>query len=230
MKHSIYKMLFIGCMMMLVFTGCSKESSNSDTSSNTTTTTEEEQIALVENDRYVEPLNPTNAQIEAYNLLSEAVELNDAQEEAKQVAISFIYDFFTLSNKESNEDVGGLQFIPSVNIRSFMAYAKAYYYSNYGTIVNEYSEDALPQVSEVTIQSMEARTLTYSGQYCDGYVLEVSVSYESSDLDESLLKTDMTISVVALDDYDFDRSYDYTDSDLVFEGELNPCYRVISVA
>ncbi len=33
--------------------------------------------------------------------------------------ISFVYDFFTLSNKKSGEDIGGLQFIPSNKVATY---------------------------------------------------------------------------------------------------------------
>ena len=54
---------------------------------------------MVANDLYVEPLNPTQAQIEAYNKLSQAITSEDRKEEATMVAVSFAFDFFTLSTR-----------------------------------------------------------------------------------------------------------------------------------
>ena len=41
-------------------------------------------VSMVANDVYVEPVNPTNAQITAYNKLSAALENQDTQEEANR--------------------------------------------------------------------------------------------------------------------------------------------------
>lgn len=228
MRQYLHKGIVISCVMMVILVGCSNK--QEDTKQDTTNTkTEEKQIALVENNRYVEPLHPTTEQIEAFNLLSKAVEENNDLEEAKQVGVSFIYDFFMLSNKESSDDVGGLQFIPSSYIRSFTAYAKAYYYSNYGTIVNEYGKESLPQITNVNVISIEASKISYQNTEYDGYVLEASVEYKESKLKSSMLKKDMQISIIATDDFNFNRSYDYTDNNLIIEGEKYPCFRVVSM-
>lgn len=227
MRQFLHKGVIVSCIMMILV-GCSQkqEQKESDT---TNTKTEEKQIALVENDRYVEPLHPTTEQIEAFNLLSKAVEENNALDEAKQVGVSFIYDFFMLSNKESSDDVGGLQFIPSSYIRSFMAYAKAYYYSNYGTIVNEYGEESLPKVVNVNVISIEASKISYQNTEYDGYELQASVEYQESKLNSSMLKKDMKLSIIATNDFNFNRTYDYTDKNLIIEGDKYPCFRVVSV-
>ncbi len=228
MRQYLHKGIVVCCIIMVVLAGCShkQEDKKSDT---TNSKTEEKQIALVENNRYVEPLHPTTEQIEAFNLLSKAVEENNELEEAKQVGVSFVYDFFMLSNKESSDDVGGLQFIPSSYIRSFMAYAKAYYYSNYGTIVNEYGKESLPQVINVNVNSIEASKISYQNMQYDGYILQASVEYQENKLNSSMLKKDIKLSIIATDDFNFNRSYDYTDKNLIIEGEKYPCFRVVSM-
>ena len=63
----------------------------------------------------------------------------------------------------------------------------------------------------------------------DGFTFKVSVSYAKTDLKESALKKEMRIKVMKIMDYDFNRSYDYTKRNLVFEGEMKSVYRVLAV-
>lgn len=188
--------------------------------------TEEKEVKLVENDLYVEPLNPTQAQIEAYNLLSEAVANEDHEKEAEMVAVNFAYDFFTLSNKEDSEDLGGLQFIPTDKIGYFMEFARSYYYGNYPTIVNEYGKDNLPEVSGYTVESVTASEHTYNGSPCNGYDIKLTLTYKETEVER--LKTSLTISVIELSDFDYDRTKDYTDT-VIYDTEMKNVYRVLAV-
>lgn len=223
----VWKKAFL-CMSILSLTLLSGCNNNTDESKNTKqdAKTEEKKVKLVENDLYVEPLNPTQAQIEAYNLLSDAVEKQDHKKEAEMVAVSFAYDFFTLSNKKDSEDLGGLQFIPTDKIRNFMEFARSYYYGNYPTIVNEYGKDSLPEVSGYTIDSVTESEHMYNGSPCSGYDIKLSLTYKETKVER--LKTSMTISVIELSDFDYDRTKDYTDT-VIYDTPMKNVYRVLAV-
>ena len=168
----IRKSLIALTLLAMVFTvsGCS---GGSDKESKKEEDKKEPVVSMVANDVYVEPVNPTNAQITAYNKLSAALENQDTQEEAKQVAVSFAFDFFTLSNKKDQSDLGGLEFIPTAYINKFKDFATAYYYGNYPTIVNEYGKDSLPEVSYVQISGFEeAQGLQDNAQPVEGYYVD----------------------------------------------------------
>ena len=224
--------LTMAAVSLLILGGCSSNDQKNDKKGSDSETKKEE-VKLIKNDRYVEPLNPSEQQIKAFNSLSAAVEKNPdhaiSEEEAKQVAVNFVYDFFTLANKKSRSDIGGLQYLPSDSIREYIEFAEAYYYCNYPTIVNEYGKDALPQVSAVKVESSEEAQFVYNDTTCDGFTFKVSVSYAKTDLKESALKKEMRIKVMKIMDYDFNRSYDYTKRNLVFEGEMKSVYRVLAV-
>lgn len=222
------KKLMIVLSLCLCLCGCTQES-KPEPKEDTSIQQSEEQVTLTANDKYEEPLNPYNEMSKAYNALSAAVESGDAQAEAQEVARSFVFDFFTLSNKKNSEDIGGLQFIPSVNIRQYMEYAKSYYYSNYSIIVNEYGKDALPKVVDVKVESIEPASFTYFEAPCEGYDVVCSVTYAQSDLPAVQLKTSMVVSVMNINDFDFSREYDYRDAATIFEGEMKDCWRVLAV-
>lgn len=212
--------------MLLTFSGCSGKDEE------TTSKPEEkkeETVAIVANDSYLQPVNPTNAQIKAYNELSSAVKAENKEEEAKQVAISFVYDFFNLSNKADQTDMGGLEFIPTFSIGDFKLYAKSYYYGNYPTIVNEYGKASLPEITGVKVTSqVEEPYLTYGMKTGSGYQLTLEVTYKESKLPTEKLKTTMKVTVMQMYDYNYDTSIDYTKA-YTQDGSPIEVYRVLSV-
>lgn len=206
----IRKSLIALTLLAMVFTvsGCS---GGSDKESKKEEDKKEPTVSMVANDVYVEPVNPTEAQILAYNKLSAALENQDTQEEAKQVAVNFAFDFFTLSNKKNQSDLGGLEFIPTAYINKFKDFATAYYYGNYPTIVNEYGKNSLPEVSDVQISGFEeAQGLQYNAQPVDGYYVDLKVTYKEGKLPVDKLKTSMKITLIHIYDYDYNPETDYS--------------------
>lgn len=206
----IRKSLIALTLLAMVFTvsGCS---GGSDKESKKEEDKKEPVVSMVANDVYVEPVNPTNAQITAYNKLSAALENQDTQEEAKQVAVSFAFDFFTLSNKKDQSDLGGLEFIPTAYINKFKDFATAYYYGNYPTIVNEYGKDSLPEVSDVQISGFEeAQGLQYNTQPVEGYYVDLKVTYKEGKIPVDKLKTSMKVTLIRMYDYDYNPETDYS--------------------
>lgn len=220
-------LLGMGILSITMLSGCGSDS-NKDAGKEATSDTEETKEKLVTNDLYVEPLNPTTIQIRAYNKLSQAVKEVDDKKEAEMVAVSFVLDFFTLSNKSGANDIGGLAFIPSDNIRRFMEFSGAYYYSNYPTIVNQYGKDALPEVSKYKVESVTESNFTYNKQDCNGYLVELSLTYGDTKIPEKSLKTKMKVSVVQLDDYDYDRSIDYK-GEVVYDTAMKSVFRILAI-
>ena len=230
MKAFMKKMMILATIfMVLVVSGCSKDSKEE------TKEVEEvvEEVELVKNNRYVEPVRPSNVQKIAFNDLTQAVEQNKdrkpSQEEAKQVAINFVYDFFTMKNKESRNDIGGLQFIPSDSIRKYMEFSQSYYYGNYATIVNEYGKKALPEVTNVEVVEETPASFTYNDTICDGYKFRINATYADTKIGDENLKKEMVVSVMQIHDFDFSRDYDYKKRNLVFKGEMKKVYRVVAV-
>lgn len=214
----------MGILSITMLSGCGSSNPKKDTNKEKPV----EKVDLIANEYYVEPLNPTVAQTKAYNKLSDAIEKVNSEEEAKMVAVNFVFDFFTLSNKASAEDLGGLQFIPSDNIKRFMEFGKSYYYSNYSAIVNDYGKKSLPEVATYKVASMEPTIFNYNQSECNGYTIKLSITYADTDIPTSNLKTEMTIHVVELQDYDYDRTKDYS-GDVAYEGEMKNVYRVLAV-
>ncbi len=213
-------LLCVGILSVTMVSGCSSDDSSKK--KETAKNEEKSEVKMVANDLYVEPLNPTEAQIKAYNKLSEAITSENKKEEATMVAVSFAFDFFTLSNKEDAQDLGGLQFIPSDKIRNFMEFAQAYY----PTIVNEYGKKSLPEVTGYKVEAVEEKDFTYNGSACRGYDVRLSLTYADTEVES--LKKSMTISVIEIQDYEYDRTKNYK-KDVVYDGEMKNVYRILAV-
>lgn len=225
MKQTLKKLLICTGVLTVTLSGCGSK----DTTPSSDKTDKEEKVSLVKNDLYVEPLKPNTAQIKAFNKLSKAVADQDYEEEAKMTAVSFAFDFFTLANKSSNEDVGGLQFIPTTKIFRFKEFAQSYYYNNYGQIVNEYGKDSLPEVTSYKVTSVEAGNYTFNDNPCEGYDVTLTLTYADTDIPQNKLKKSMTITVISITDYPYDRTKSYKEAQ-DFVGDRINVYRVLSVS
>lgn len=215
----------LGILSVTILSGCSGSDSGKN-NENTTNNEKKTEVKMVSNDLYIEPLNPSDAQIKAYNELSDAITKEDRKKEATMVAVNFAFDFLSLGNKKDGNDIGGLQYIPSDKIKNFMEFAHAYYYGNYPTIVNEYGKSSLPEVTGYKVNSVEETQFTYNNSPCNGYYVKLSLTYADTKVKE--LKKELTVSVIQLQDYEFDRTKDYKKT-VVYEGEMKNVYRVLAV-
>ena len=122
--------------------------------------------------------------------------------EAEALAKLFVADFFTLSNKTSDTDIGGLNYIPSDAYEDMEVYARFYFYNNYSSIVAEYGEEQLPTVEDVTVSDVQATQITYGDTTYDGYEVSVTITYGETQAQD--LKTSAVLSIAKMEDYDHD--------------------------
>ncbi len=174
------------------------------------------EIEIVKNDVYAEPNVPSDAQVKLFNKLSKAVNKDDDKEMiATLVAQNFAFDFFSLKNKESSSDVGGLTYLPEASREDFTTFASAYVYSNYATIKNNEGVANLPMVNEVNVDGVEATTYDYTVRTAadaqagteaseitntyDAWNITIGISYDKTSLNEDELKKVATITVIDFD-------------------------------
>lgn len=155
---------------------------------------EEEKISIVSNDIYADPKDPSNAYAKVFNQLAEDIEANDMDQLSEDVAICFVYDFFTLKNKEDSTDIGGLAYLPQNRVEEFTSFAQQHFYRNYDSIVTEQGEEALPEVVNVTVDSKTAKEVSYLDETYDGYEYEMSVEYADTSISSDELKTKLTMT------------------------------------
>jgi len=110
----------------------------------------------------------------------------DNKKYAETISKLFVIDFFTLSNKTSKNDVGGVQFVFDGYKTTFVEYARDGIYkqvlANDGGQIN----NSLPTVKSVTVNSVEEVSpagmfTTPFAEDAVGYEVRLSWTYENDD-------------------------------------------------
>ncbi len=127
----------------------------------------------------------------------------DYEEYAKVASKLFITDFYTLNNKKSKNDIGGLDFIKDSMKDNFIDQARNTFY-RYIKINSK--EQSLPEVSEVTNVSVEKTSFTYSDETIDENAYKVSITWGyvedlgyESEANIILVKDDIKLYIVEMD-------------------------------
>lgn len=104
--------------------------------------------------------------------------VND-QEYAKIISELFVIDFYSLADKKTNTDIGGLDFIYPDMKENFIVKAEDTIYKYVESNVYGDRKQELPKITAVEVKSAEAKPLTY-GSLTDGlgYIVTVTITYE----------------------------------------------------
>lgn len=95
------------------------------------------------------------------------------EEYAKSISKLFIIDFYSLINKTSSYDIGGVQFIYSEFKDNFSLKASDTIYKYLNPDIKE-----LPLVKEVNIESIEKTIFEYKGKEYESYKVLLNWEYE----------------------------------------------------
>ena len=191
MKKLLKKlMISFGVFSLLFISGCKSEEEEPP----------KEPVEIRENSMYSPPKNPTDEMAAVYNELTDAINNQaDGQTIATLAATNFAYDFFTLYNKEGVADIGGMEFIPSSMQEEFREYASAWFYQNYDIIVNMYDKDTLPYVAMHEVIETVPEQVTFKDVTYDAYRVKLVLKYRESDIDPTILKTDVELIMISAD-------------------------------
>ena len=125
--------------------------------------------------------NATNIYKDNFNKLEEELKDNKIDEEnyAKLVGKLFVIDYYTLNNKITNKDIGGVQFIHSNLKNDFINKASETIYKYVKNDLYGDRKQNLPEVKNVDVK--EFKEIKYKNKdYRDdhGYELEIEVKYK----------------------------------------------------
>ena len=95
---------------------------------------------------------------------------------AKQVAKLFIIDFYTLDNKLSKNDIGGIEFIKESMRDNFIEEARSTFYK-YLEVKSDKRTQNLPVVSEINEVLVEDTEFKYADKTIDENAYKVTVSW-----------------------------------------------------
>lgn len=160
----------------------------------------EDGIVVNKQEPYPIRKNATEVQKEVHTSLKEALEAGNKELVAQYVAEGFLVDYFTWTNKERINDIGGLQFVHKP-LQSWV-YDKSLdtFYNDFGYYLNKKNHKNTLEVSE--INSKVKKTQIYlDSENREGYVVDAHWQYkDSSVLDISDFQNSAQVLVLEDDD------------------------------
>ena len=116
-----------------------------------------------------------------------------------------IYDFYSLEDKSTKTDVGGVEFVHPKALANFLVNAEDTYYKYVESNIYGDRVQKLPVVDEMIINATEQTTFIYNNEEYEAYKVNISWTYTSeefSDYQDSavlyFIKDDIKLYLVEL--------------------------------
>lgn len=134
-------------------------------------------------DKYGYVLHDTDTEYykELFDKLKVVLDKEEVDEELYATLLSqlFVTDFYTLSNKLSSSDVGGLDFVVSTVKDNFAAKAKDTMYKSVKTNLYGDRDQELPTVTKVSVDNIITNSYSYGdNKDTKAYSVKCSVTYD----------------------------------------------------
>ena len=116
-----------------------------------------------------------------FEKLKKILEQDSVDEEAyvEQISKMFVYDFFTLSDKDAKTDIGGKMFVYSSAVDQFSLKAENTIYKYVENNIYGTREQKLPSVKDIEIESIEQIPYDYQEQTDEkAYQVKLNWDYE----------------------------------------------------
>ena len=97
---------------------------------------------------------------------------------AKEIVKLFVSDFYTLDNKLTSSDIGGVEFIPSDMVENFKMHAGDTMYNHVKTNIYGDRVQELPIVKSVEVTNIENITYTYKDKEYSAYKVSARCEYQ----------------------------------------------------
>ncbi len=138
-------------------------------------------VAAIEGYSYVLESNQTKIYKKYFKDLQEELKNKEVDEEkyARLITQLFLIDFYTLTSKMTNQDIGGVQYIYSKNQDNFRLKASETIYKYVESNIYGNRKQELPSVKDVEIESI--KEINYSleeSKKVRGYELVANISYK----------------------------------------------------
>lgn len=103
----------------------------------------------------------------------------DEEEYVKQIAKLFIIDFFTLNNKVTNKDIGGVEFVHKEAVENFKLKAEDTVYKYIESNIYGDRKQSLPEVNSIDSVNLETMNVVYKDiNDSKAYKVVVKFSYK----------------------------------------------------
>ena len=123
-----------------------------------------------------------------------AEEVNE-EEYAKKISEMFIYDFYSLNDKDAKTDIGGVDFVYSGILENFLQNAQNTYYKYVESNIYGNRNQKLPIVKDIEITSIEQAPFAY-GEKTDEKAYSVSIKWDYTDPDFATYQKSATLRFI----------------------------------
>lgn len=120
--------------------------------------------------------------------LKEILEADKVDEEAyaKKISEMFVYDFYSLKDKVSKTDIGGVDFVHPDALANFLTNAQDTYYKYVENNIYGNRKQSLPVVTNISIDNVKQEAFEYGDKSDDkAYFVDVSWSYSDSQFSDN---------------------------------------------
>lgn len=102
----------------------------------------------------------------------------DEEAYAKKISEMFVYDFYSLKDKVSKTDVGGVDFVHPDALENFLVNAQDTYYKYVENNIYGNRKQSLPVVTNIKVDNIKQEAFEYGDKSDDkAYFVDVSWSY-----------------------------------------------------
>jgi len=128
--------------------------------------------------------NKPKAYKDMFKELEEILKADKVDEEAyvKKISEMFIYDFYSLDDKDAKTDIGGVDFVYSKVLENFLQNAQNTYYKYVESNIYNNRNQKLPIVKDIEITEVNTKPFAY-GKETDEKAYEVVVKWDYTDTD-----------------------------------------------
>ena len=99
----------------------------------------------------------------------------------QKITEMFIYDFYSLADKSTKTDVGGLDFVHTNSVKNFLVNAEYTYYKYVENNIYGARTQKLPEVDEVLINATTKTTYIYNNTEYEAYKINAGWTYTSEE-------------------------------------------------
>ena len=119
----------------------------------------------------------------------------DEEAYAKKITEMFIYDFYSLNDKDAKTDIGGVDFVHGAILENFLQNAQNTYYKYVESNIYGNRNQKLPVVKDINITSIEQIPFAYGAQ-TDEHAYSVTVTWDYTDSDFATYQKGATLKIV----------------------------------
>ena len=164
-----------------------------------------EQEKNINKEQFIQSLESalTSAYKKVYGELDDVLskEEVDYKSYASLISKLFVIDVFTLNNKLTSTDIGGLEFVHNDFKANFSENLGSTLYNHVLSNIDGKRTQKLPIVKDVTINSVNETKYTYNKTEYDAYLVDCSIIYEEdmgyqNSIKITLIRDDRTLYIV----------------------------------